>query len=261
MYENARNSKDWYSSVFRASDTKIIDEEELEASKSLMSPEQYDQEFECSFDAGVLGGIYTRAISEITDKGQITKIVYDPQYQVNTHWDLGIGDATAIWFSQNVGNRIHLIEYYENSGRSLEHYVKYLASKDFKYENHYGPHDLKVRELGSGQSRVEIANNLGLYFTIVPKLSIEDGINAARMILPRCWFDFEKCKLGLEALRQYSWERNDRTGHIQNKPKHTWASHGSDAFRYLAVGLNQSTNFASNIKYPKSDVDFLMGIV
>ena len=255
LFENARNSKDWYSSVFKASDTKIIDAEELEASKALMSPEQYEQEFECSFDAGVLGGIYTRAISDITEKGQITKIEYDPQYQVNTHWDLGIGDATAIWFSQNVGNRIHLIEYYENSGQSLEHYVKYLASKDFKYENHFGPHDLKVRELGSGQSRVEIANNLGLYFTIVPKLLIEDGINAARMILPRCWFDKEKCKLGLEALRQYQWERNDRTGHIQNKPKHTWASHGSDAFRYLAVGLNQSTNFASNIKYPK------MGIV
>lgn len=250
LYDNARNSKDWYSAIFKASETNIIDDEELEGSKKLMSPEQFEQEFECSFDAGVLGGIYTRAISDITDKEQITNIEYDTQYEVNTYWDLGIGDATSIWFAQNVGNRIHLIEYYENSGQSLEHYAKYLGSKDYKYGDHYGPHDLKVRELGSGKSRNEIASNLGLYFTIVPKLSIEDGINAARMILPRCWFDRDKCQLGLEALRQYSWERNDKTGQMKNKPKHSWASHAADAFRYLAVGLNESKQFSSKIKYP-----------
>jgi len=250
LYDNARNSKDWYSAIFKASETNIIDDEELEGSKKLMSPEQFEQEFECSFDAGFLGGIYTRAISDITDKEQITNIEYDTQYEVNTYWDLGIGDATSIWFAQNVGNRIHLIEYYENSGQSLEHYAKYLGSKDYKYGDHYGPHDLKVRELGSGKSRNEIASNLGLYFTIVPKLSIEDGINAARMILPRCWFDRDKCQLGLEALRQYSWERNDKTGQMKNKPKHSWASHAADAFRYLAVGLNESKQFSSKIKYP-----------
>ena len=250
LYDTARNEKDWYSAIFKASETKIIDDEELEGSKKLMSPEQFEQEFECSFDAGVLGGIYTRAISDITDKEQITNIEYDTQYEVNTYWDLGIGDATSIWFAQNVGNRIHLIEYYENSGQSLEHYAKYLGSKDYKYGDHYGPHDLKVRELGSGKSRNEIASNLGLYFTIVPKLSIEDGINAARMILPRCWFDRDKCQLGLEALRQYSWERNDKTGQMKNKPKHSWASHAADAFRYLAVGLNESKQFSSKIKYP-----------
>lgn len=250
LYDNARNSKDWYSAIFKASETNIIDDEELEGSKKLMSPEQFEQEFECSFDAGVLGGIYTRAISDITEKEQITNIEYDTQYEVNTYWDLGIGDATSIWFAQNVGNRIHLIEYYENSGQSLEHYAKYLGSKDYKYGDHYGPHDLKVRELGSGKSRNEIASNLGLYFTIVPKLSIEDGINAARMILPRCWFDRDKCQLGLEALRQYSWERNDKTGQMKNKPKHSWASHAADAFRYLAVGLNESKQFSSKIKYP-----------
>lgn len=251
LYDNARNSKDWYSAIFKASETNIIDDEELEGSKKLMSPEQFEQEFECSFDAGVLGGIYTRAISDITEKEQITNIEYDTKYEVNTYWDLGIGDATSIWFAQNVGNRIHLIEYYENSGQSLEHYAKYLGSKDYKYGDHYGPHDLKVRELGSGKSRNEIASNLGLYFTIVPKLSIEDGINAARMILPRCWFDRDKCQLGLEALRQYSWERNDKTGQMKNKPKHSWASHAADAFRYLAVGLNESKQFSSKIKYPK----------
>ena len=250
LYDTARNEKDWYSAIFKASETKIIDDEELEGSKKLMSPEQFEQEFECSFDAGVLGGIYTRAISDITDKEQITNIEYDTKYEVNTYWDLGIGDATSIWFAQNVGNRIHLIEYYENSGQSLEHYAKYLGSKDYKYGDHYGPHDLKVRELGSGKSRNEIASNLGLYFTIVPKLSIEDGINAARMILPRCWFDRDKCQLGLEALRQYSWERNDKTGQMKNKPKHSWASHAADAFRYLAVGLNESKQFSSKIKYP-----------
>lgn len=251
LYDTARNEKDWYSAIFKASETKIIDDEELEGSKKLMSPEQFEQEFECSFDAGVLGGIYTRVISEITEKEQITNIEYDTKYEVNTYWDLGIGDATSIWFAQNVGNRIHLIEYYENSGQSLEHYAKYLGSKDYKYGDHYGPHDLKVRELGSGKSRNEIASNLGLYFTIVPKLSIEDGINAARMILPRCWFDRDKCQLGLEALRQYSWERNDKTGQMKNKPKHSWASHAADAFRYLAVGLNESKQFSSKIKYPK----------
>ena len=250
LYDNAVNNPDeWYSAVFKASETGIIDKEELDAARKMMSEEQYEQEFEVSFDAGVLGGIYTRSLTKAQDDGRITNIEYDENYKVDTAWDLGVGDSTAIWFFQRVGNRIHLIDYYENTSMGLDHYVKVLAQKGYQYSNHYGPHDLRQRELSSGKSRYEIANNLGLYFTIVPKLPVIDGINATRMIFSRMWFDRDKCKQGIEAMRQYQWERNDRTGQLLDKPKHSWASHGCDAIRYMAVGMNETSDFKSKINY------------
>jgi hypothetical protein len=215
----------------------------------MMSEEQYEQEFEVSFDAGVLGGIYTRSLTKAQDDGRITNIEYDENYKVDTVWDLGVGDSTAIFFFQRVGNRIHIIDYYENTSMGLDHYVKVLAQKGYHYSTHLGPHDLRQRELSSGKSRYEIANNLGLYFTIVPKLPVIDGINAVRMIFSRMYFDRDKCKQGIEALRQYQWERNDRTGQLLDKPKHTWASHACDALRYMAVGMNESSDFKNEIKY------------
>jgi hypothetical protein len=160
-----------------------------------------------------------------------------------------MADKTSIWFVQQVGSAIHLIDYEEDSGEGLEYYAGMLQDKGYVYDTHYFPHDASVREIGTGNSRIETAQSLGLVTSIVPKLPIEDGINAVRMILSRCWFDHEKTKLGLDALRQYRWSTTDR-GEVKNRPVHDWTSHSADAFRYLAVGLNTSSNWSTEIKYP-----------
>ena len=161
-----------------------------------------------------------------------------------------MADKTSIWFCQQKGTAIHLIDYFEDSGESLEYYASILQDRGYIYDTHYLPHDANVREIGTGKSRVEIAQSLGLSTSIVPKMSIEDGINAVRMTLSRCYFDFEKTKEGLDALRQYRWAVNDK-GESKNRPQHDWTSHSADAFRYLCTGLQETKNWSTQINYPK----------
>jgi hypothetical protein len=141
----------------------------------------------------------------------------------------------TIWFFQTVGREIRVIDYYEASGHGLDHYVKHLATKPYLYGKHYGPHDIQVRELGTGKSRWEVAKSLGVTFTVVKDIGLEDGINAARMTIPRMWFDKDKCAVGIDALRQYR-EKIDEKRQISLGPLHDWTSHAADAFRYLCVG-------------------------
>jgi hypothetical protein len=157
---------------------------------------------------------------------------------VHTAWDLGINDSTAIWFAQVFrGGSINVIDYYENSGVGLDHYAEVLRQKDYHYGDHLAPHDIEVRELGSGKSRLETAFSLGIRFRVIPKMKIADGINAARMMLPKCFFDREKTYDGLEMLRQYRQEWDERKKVFRDHPRHDYTSHSADAFRYLAVGL------------------------
>ena len=107
---------------------------------------------------------------------------------METFWDLGVGDSTSIWFVQQVGRAVHVIDYYENRGEGLPHYAKVLQQKEYLYSLHHAPHDIEVRELSTGKSRREAAYDLGINFRVVPKLPLEDGIHATKMLLPRCWF-------------------------------------------------------------------------
>jgi len=206
----------------------------------MMSIDQYAQEFECSWNANVPGAVYGKEMETSQIDGRVSNVPYDPSAKVDTWWDLGVGDSTAIWFTQSVGRAIHVIDYYEARGEGLPHYCKILTSKSYLYGDHNAPHDIEVRELGSGKSRREVAWDLGLNFRVVPKLPIEDGIHAAQMLIPRLWFDKEKCKHGLECLRQYHRAYNERTRSFRASPVHDWSSHAADAFRYLAVGLRES---------------------
>jgi len=160
--------------------------------------------------------------------------------KVDTWWDLGVGDSTVVWFTQSVGRAVHVIDFYENRGEGLPHYARMLADKDYLYGTHNAPHDIEVRELGSGKSRREVAWDLGINFRVVPKLPLEDGIHAAKMLIPRCYFDRDKTKVGLEALRQYHRAYNERTRSFRSSPVHDWSSHAADAFRYFAVGLRET---------------------
>ena len=236
VYDYAlRGHHDWYGKLYRASETNVIPEDELDQARSIMTPEQYEQEFECSFTAAVSGSYYGRLITKAEKDGRIGNVPIDDNVGVETWWDLGIGDSTAIWFAQRVGEEIHLIDYYENSGESLAHYADVLAEKDYAYSSHIAPHDIQARELGTGKSRLEVANELGIDFDIAPKLEVDHGIESVRNALPFCYFDREKCKVGLDALRQYRKQWDEKNQVFKNKPLHNWCSHAADSFRYGCV--------------------------
>lgn len=249
LYEYAKTDPTWWSGMFKASQTDILDPEELEEAKITMGEDRYEQEFECSFEAAIVGAYYAMEMKTAMQDNRITTVPYDPSVGVVTAWDLGIGDSTAIWFAQYVGQEIRVIDYYENSGVGLDHYAKELSSKNYHYMDHILPHDVQVKELGTGKSRLETLHNLGIQdVTIAPKLAIEDGIQAARSMLNRCWFDEEKCNRGIEALRQYRREFDEKNKTWRGRPLHDWTSHGADAWRYLAVGKQTQTNWGEPIR-------------
>ena len=243
LFTAAEQQDDWYTAIHKASETGILDEEELDAARSMMSADQFEQEFQCSWVANVPGAVFGKELQEAQEKGRISSVPYDPTVKVDTWWDLGVGDSTVVWFTQSVGRAVHVIDFYENRGEGLPHYARMLADKDYLYGTHNAPHDIEVRELGSGKSRREVAWDLGINFRVVPKLPLEDGLHAAQMLIPRCWFDKENCKPGLEALRQYHRAYNERLRSFRNTPVHDWSSHAADAFRYLAVGIKETQGY------------------
>ena len=240
LYENGEQQPEWYTALYKASETNILDEEELRQASQTMSPDQYNQEFECSWVANIPGSIYGSEMEELQENGKITTCPYDPSLRVDTYWDLGLNDSTAIWFAQTSrGGAVSVIDYYEVRNEGLPHFVHVLEEKEYLYGTHNAPHDIEVRELGTGRSRREVAYDLGINFRVVPKLPLEDGIHAVKMMLPRCTFDIKNCKEGIESLRHYHRAYNERTRTFRATPVHDWTSHGADAFRYMAVGLKQ----------------------
>lgn len=181
------------------------------------------------------GAIYFTQVAQARNEGRVTSVPYDPTLRVDTCWDLGIGDATAIFFVQTAGREVRLIDYYEASGEGLPHYASVLDKRGYLYGKHYAPHDIQVRELGSGRSRIETAAKLGIKFEVVPNIGLEDGIHATRMLFPRLWIDERKCEPALLALQRYRRSFNARLGEFTETPVHDWSSHCADALRYLAV--------------------------
>lgn len=201
------------------------------------------QEFYCSFDAALKGSYYGTLLNELELQGKIGSVPHDPAKPVYTAWDLGIGDATAIWFYQQSGSEVDVIDYYEASGVGLDHYVRILKEKPYTYTNeNIFPHDIQVHELSSGKSRLDMLAGLGIRGRILPRASVDGGIAAVRLLLPRCRFDAQKCRVGLEALRQYQKAWDDQRKTFQPKPLHDWTSHAADAFRYLATGIKEDAN-------------------
>lgn len=235
----ARTNPDkYYLMVLPADTSGIIPELELQALRQDMSENEFAQEYLCSFDAAITGAYFGKEILKAESEGRVTSVPYDPALLVHTVWDLGISDSTAIWFWQQTGREVRLIDYYEASGYGLDHYVRVLQEKKYLYGDHWAPHDIKVRELGTGRSRHEVAESLGITFRHVPQMPVIDGINAARLLIKRCWFDKTKCEDGIEALRQYR-ERYDEKRRVSGGPLHDWTSHAADSWRYLAVAMQE----------------------
>jgi len=259
VHRQAMEDDDWYHLILRASTSGLLVAGELAAAKSSMSEDQYAQEFECSFEAAIIGAYYGKLLNDAEGEGRIGNIPYDPSLPVHTIWDLGMRDATSIWFLQQIGREVRLIDYYEASGASLAHYVKALQGKPYVYGAHILPHDVEVKELGTGITRMETLKNLGLRNPLIaPRLSVEEGINAVRLLLPRCWFDRQKCAQGLEALKQYRHEYDERLKIFRANPLHDWTSHAADAFRYLAQSLHQlpgnNDGWARQLKYDNKGI-------
>jgi len=238
-YDRARITPGYSSYLLDYRKTGALSDAAIERLRLEMSDEEFAQELECSFAAPNSGSYYGKLIDQAEGEHRITAVPHDPALKVWTAWDLGIDDSTAIWCCQITrGGEWRLIDYIEDSGAGLDHYVRLLQQRPYVYERHLLPHDAEVRELGSGRSRTETLNSLGVRPTrTVRQHSVADGINAVRMILPRAWFDAERCAKGIHALRHYRREWNEAAQTWRSSPVHDHASHGADAARYLALGV------------------------
>jgi hypothetical protein len=239
LWVEAEGDEDWTRIMLRASETGLLDAKELADARKMMSDDEYAQEYECSFDAAVRGAYYAKELNEAeaSEPKRITSVPHDPRLLTHTAWDLGVADSTVVWFIQTVGRETRFIDCLKGEGVGLDWYVAQLQQRGWLYGNHYLPHDVEVRELGTGKSRKEVLEGLGLNnIRVVPNIPIADGIQALRMLLPTCWFDAGKCKEGVEALRMYRREWDDKRQEFRTHPLHDWTSHYADAARYFAVG-------------------------
>jgi hypothetical protein len=211
----------WFASMYKSSETHIVDAEELVEARATMSEEEFEQEYECSFSAALLGSYYGKYINDLEKRNRIIDFDVDRNVGVSTYWDLGISDTTAIWFIQRVGNEIRVIDYIENAGVGLEWYAKELKSRPYVYDTHNIPHDGAARELGTGRSRQETLLDFGIRTYIVPRQSVADGINAVRVLLGKnIWFHATNCKRGLEALKNYQRKYDSKNQMFVDKPLH-----------------------------------------
>ena len=248
LFDRADKEEGWAALQFRASETKLIDEEELMSARKEMGDDKFNQEFECSFNAAVEGSYYGKIIGELEEKNRMCEITRDDLCQTYVAWDLGMGDSTALWVAQNAGQEVRLMDYVENHGQGLDWYVNWLKDNKWETAEQLLPHDVAVRELGTGKSRLEVLRESGLNVKVLPRLSVDDGIQSVRRLLPRCWFNIPQVKQGLDCLRNYRREHDEKRNVFFDKPLHDWASHGSDSFRYLALGMEQTNTWSQPLK-------------
>ena len=240
LWQDADFNYGWTRLKLKASETGLIDAKELADARRTMSDDEYAQEFECSFEAAVRGAFYAAELKTAEAQGRITSVPHNPLLPVHTAWDLGMADSTVIWFIQVNGGETRMIDVLKGEGVGLEWYAKQLQDRNWLWGNHYLPHDAAVRELGTGKSRVEVLEGLGISSTICPRLTVEDGIQAVRGLLANCWFDDARCRPGLEALRMYRRAYDEKRQEFRTAPLHDWTSHYADALRTFAVGHRET---------------------
>lgn len=241
LWKLAQDDPDWFALMLKASQTGLVAQEELGSARKLMSPEQYEQEYECSFEAAILGAYWGKEMAQAENDGRIGSVPVDMDRPVHVAWDLGVRDATALWFFQILSGGLHVVDFYEATGAGLDHYAKIIRGKGYIQGVDYVPHDAKVKEWGSGRTRIEQMEALGLNPQIVPQHGLMDGIGAVRETLARCRFDRVRCADGIEALKQYRADYDETLKVLKPVPRHDWASHAADAFRYLAMGWQETT--------------------
>ena len=243
--EARRNPESWFLLSLKASDSGILPESELQELRRQLSEDQYLQEMECSFEAAILGAYYGTEMRLLEEAGRIVDVAHDPHLPTYTAFDIGYRDDTAIWWFQVIRSEIHVIDFFAASGMDPAGIKKLIAEKPYHYGQHFLPHDARAKTLTSGgKSLIEQLatgdNGLTLAkMSIVPNLSVQDGIQAVRAMLPLCWFDKDKCREGLEALRQYEREWDEDKKAFRETPRHNWTSHPADAARMMAISWRE----------------------
>jgi len=236
FYERAANRENWHRLLMTCDDTGELPQSEIDEMRGDMSEAEFQQELYCSFNAAIAGAYYAEELNALytLERPQVTRVPYDKGLPVVTAWDLGISDSTAVVFAQySPGGEIRIIDYLETQGAGLPEIIRLVKAKPYQYGQHIAPHDIRVRELGSGRSRLEIARGLGINFSIAPKQGVMDGIEAVRGQISRMWFDAENCERLLECLVHYRTEYDDKRQTFKETPLHDWSSHAADAMRYL----------------------------
>lgn len=266
LYNVAKDDDEWLRELKTVDDTwrdapgedgsRVVTEENIDRSRRHGMPEEVvQQEYYCSFAPYVAGSYFGRAIEALRDKGKIARVPYDRNLLVHTAWDLGINNATSVWFFQVYGAELRFLEHEEWKGEGLPGIIAEIRAKDYTYGNHLAPHDVQVRDFSTGVSRLETARNLGVSFTPVPRLAKVDQRNAVYAMLDRCCFDSELCEPGLTFLGQYHAKYNEEGDYYSSKPDHDETSNAADAFQTLAVGLSQVENATPEYAYAVTDFD------
>lgn len=239
-------SNEWSAGMYKASETGIITPAERQAMFREMGRAKYNQELECSFDAAITGAIYAEDIEALDEEGHICDADFIKGMPVNTAWDLGWDDATAVWFFQSLGSRILVFDYYETRKTSFPDIVQELRDRSgdgnrFRYGYHLLPPDVNVHEQGSGKTRKKILNELGLsrIIPVRPTKALAEDIAVARKFLYRCTFNRSRCQKGLTALRMYHRNFDEKLGVMSQTPVHDQYSHGATAFQTLAKGYRK----------------------
>lgn len=238
IWTEAKDSPDWYALMLKASESGILPAAELADARRTLGEDRYEQEYECSFSAALMGAFWGREMNEAAAQGRIGPLPWSPDLPVETAWDVGRSDDTSIWFWQAHRGQIRVIDHYATNGEGAAHYAKVLHGKPYVYRKHWLPRDALAKTAAAERSFIEQLQALGVKpIEVVAPHSVQDGIQSARALLPRCWFDAEKCRDGLKALRQYQrlWDEDRKT--FRDAPLHDWTSHAADAFRYMAVSL------------------------
>jgi hypothetical protein len=249
LFDMAKNNEKWFCQLLTIDDTRdesgnriITDDDIEEERRSGMSEELIQQEYYCSFNAAIQGAYYTKELEQARKERRLTNAPYEPQLLTHTVWDIGVSDATVILFVQVCNREIRIIDYYENNNFGLDHYIKIIKEKPYIYGKHFAPPDIKAKEWSNGKSRQETAAGLGINFELCPRLTILDGIDAARRMFSRVWIDSTKCERLIDCLTEYKREYDDDLKDFKNSPLHDWSSHAADGFRYLALSVDRMNN-------------------
>lgn len=239
LYTDAPDLPDWQRYFLPYTATNALPEAEIEALRREMRPEAFEQEMECSFQAAVRGAYWGTEMAQAEKDGRITKVPHDPAALVHVSWDLGMADSTALWYWQVCGREIHAIRYEEYQNTGLPEIIRQVKAHRYNWGDFIAPHDIAVRELGSGRSRIELARDLGINFMVAPNWRINEGIEAFRALIPRTWFDREGCGQGIEALKLYRADYQGTREVFSKNPLHDWTSHAADSARYFAVTFDE----------------------
>lgn len=252
--QQSLSDPDWYHLTLRASETGLLALAELADAQKTMTANQYEQEYECSFEAAIIGAVYAKELKLCREQGRVRKVPYDDAKLVYCSFDIGKRDATSIWFYQVISGEVRIIDFFEDHLEGPTYYASKLKGKAYRYDTLYLPHDANNEAIAADVTFAGAMTSNGFKVEVLKKISLEDGINAARMLFSKCLFDADRCQAGLEALQNYRWGYNERMDELKTAAVHDWSSHAADSFRYLAVSVRLGAADRQRyvpLKYPK----------